>query len=47
MARNFKQILSESFSKSIAYRIKFAMECTADDMNLLERSRAKYQFESA
>lgn len=47
MARKFKDILNESFNKNVAYRIKFAFDCDAGTMDMLEKSLAKYQFESA
>jgi hypothetical protein len=43
----FKDFLTESFSKEYAYRIKFASDCGNDEMDMLEKCLEKYNFVSA
>lgn len=43
----FKDFLTESFSKEYAYRIKFASDCGDAEMDLLEKCLQKYNFVSA
>lgn len=44
---NFKDFLAESFTKEYAYRVKFAHDCTAEHMTMIEQCLAKYNFVSA
>jgi len=43
----FKDFLTESFSKEYAYRIKFACDCGTEQMDMLEGCLQKYNFLSA
>ena len=42
-----KNYIAESFTKEYAYRVKFAHDCGADQMDMLEKCLAKYNFVSA
>lgn len=39
---SFKELLNESFNKEYGYRIKFAHDCGADQMDMLEQCLQKY-----
>lgn len=42
-----KNYIAESFNKEYAYRVKLAHDCGADQMDMLEKCLAKYNFVSA
>ena len=42
-----KNYIAESFTKEYAYRVKLAHNCGADQMDMLEKCLAKYNFVSA
>ena len=42
-----KNYIAESFTKEYAYRVKLAHNCEADQMDMLEKCLAKYNFVSA
>jgi|TARA_R110002074_G_C12354825_1_gene650004 hypothetical protein len=44
---NLKQLITESFNKEYAYRVKFAHNCGAVEMEMLEQCLSKYNFVSA
>lgn len=39
---SFKELLNESFNKEYGYRIKFAHDCGADQMDMIEQCLQKY-----
>jgi|TARA_B110000503_G_scaffold129877_1_gene202609 hypothetical protein len=44
---NLKQLITESFNKEYAYRVKFAHNCGAVEMEQIEQCLSKYNFVSA
>ena len=42
-----KNYIAESFKKEYAYRVKLAHDCSADQMDMIEKCLAKYNFVSA
>lgn len=42
-----KNYIAESFNKEYGYRLKFAADCTADHMDMLEKCLGKYNLVSA
>mgnify|MGYP000306620848 CR=1 FL=1 len=42
-----KNYIAESFTKEYAYRVKLAHDCGADQMDMIEKCLAKYNFVSA
>ena len=44
---NLKDYITESFKKEYGYRVKFAHDCGANEMDILEKCLAKYNLVSA